>query len=274
MQEGPLQLDLDSILRRRASASAMRYIPRLATRLLERAICQEELNGILRRTYPRRGSAFSRAVLADLDITLQIDGADNIPQSGRFIFASNHPLGGLDGIALIAVLGERYGDEGIRFLVNDMLMNIEPLADVFLPVNKYGSQGRRVAEAIADAYASDAQMLVFPAGLVSRLQHGEVRDLEWQKAFIVKALEYERDIIPVRFEALNSMRFYRLARLRKRLGIKVNLEQAMLPSELVKARGRKFRIVFGKPIPVGRLRESGKSPRELAAAVKQIVYNL
>lgn len=269
-----MQLDLEAILRARLGRK-MRYVPRILVKALERVICQDRLNTLLRNGYPKRGSAFCRSVLADLGITLDVRGMENIPPDGRFIFASNHPLGGLDGISLIAVLGEKYGDENIKFLVNDMLMNVEPLADVFLPINKYGSQGRRAAAEISAAYAGQGQMVIFPAGLVSRLHDdGSIRDLKWHKAFVAKALESGRDIIPVRFEGLNRRRFYRLARWRKKLGVKVNIEQATLPSEVVAADGKQFTIIFGSPISVDELRRSGKSPAVLADEIKQRVYSL
>lgn len=270
--KGPLQLDLQAILRRRAPG-AMRFVPRWVVRRLERTIRQEELNGILRRTYPKRGSSFARAALHDLGISLEVRGLENIPEEGRFVFASNHPLGGLDGISLISVLGELYGDRNIYFLVNDLLMNVEPLTDVFLPINKYGSQGRKAAAAINDAYAGDAQILIFPAGLVSRLQGKEIKDLAWHKAFVAKALQSGRDIIPLRFEGSNSMKFYRRARLRKRLGIRINLEQAMLPAELVGARGSSYRVVFGRPVSAAMLRESHMPPQVIADRFKEWIYS-
>ena len=191
------------------------------------------------------------------------------------VFASNHPLGGLDGIALIAVLGQRYGDENIRFLVNDLLMNVEPLGTVFLPINKYGSQARAAAEAINAEYASDRQIVIFPAGLVSRLHPGgEVHDLKWQKAFVQKAIENDRDIIPVRFVALNRKRFYRLAKWRKKLGIKVNIEQATLPAELCASRGKRFRIIIGQPVSVSELRASDRSFPQLAEDLRAAIYRL
>ena len=204
-----LEIDLNRIIRSRIGGWKGRLIPGFLISALERLVHQKELNATLDATYPAEGTAFAEAVYKYFDLTLDVRGMENIPDSGRFIFASNHPLGGLDGIGLIKALGSRYGDDGIRFLVNDMLMNVEPLRPVFLPINKYGSQGRKAAKAIADAYASDMQMLIFPAGLVSRLHpDGEIRDLAWQKSFIQKAVEYERDIIPVRFEGLNRNRSY------------------------------------------------------------------
>lgn len=271
-----LQLDIAEILKKRIPASKQRFIPGFLYHALARLIHQDELNEMLRVSYPSMGSEFSKKILKYLDIEIEIEGAENLPKEGkRVVFASNHPLGGLDGIALIAVLGDRYGDENIRFMVNDLLMNVEPLSNVFLPINKYGSQARAAADAINKEYASDRNMIVFPAGLVSRLQPGgEVSDLQWQKAFLQKALEYDRDIIPVRFVALNRKRFYRLAKWRKKLGIKVNIEQATLPAELCAARGKKFRIIFGSPLNIQNLKSSTKPLLKTASDIRNIVYSL
>lgn len=274
-RKGPLVLNLHEILRSRLPKKVSRLVPGFMITGLEKVIHQDDLNEILRVTYPSRGSEFSEKVLRHLDITVEAEGLDSLPEGRRYMFASNHPLGGLDGIALIALLGQKYGDEGVRFMVNDMLMNVEPLRDVFLPVNKFGSQGREAVEAINDALASDKQVLQFPAGLVSRLQKGgKIEDLEWQKAFVAKAIEYDRDIVPVKFEALNSRKFYKIASLRKRLGLKVNIEQALLPGEVCKSRGKSFRIKFGNPISIESLKASGKTPRAIAAEIRSLVYSL
>ena len=236
MNQMPLQIDLQAIINARVPHKKRRFVPNALIRLVEKIICQDQLNAILRDTHPHKGVAFADALLRHLNISIEVIGRENIPSHGRFIFASNHPLGGLDGISLIKVLGDIYGPDGVRFLVNDILMNVRPLRSVFLPINKYGSQGRAAAELINQTYASDTQMIIFPAGLVSRRHKGGViKDLQWQKAFIAKAIEYERDIIPIYFEGLNSSFFYNFAHWRKRSGLKINIEQALLPSELVKA---------------------------------------
>ena len=271
-----LQLDIEGILRKRIPSRKQKFIPGFLYGALSRLIHQDELNEMLRIGYPSQGSEFSRKVLEHLDIEVTVEGAENLPaKDRRVVFASNHPLGGLDGIALIAVLGQRYGDENIRFLVNDLLMNVEPLGTVFLPINKYGSQARAAAEAINAEYASDRQIVIFPAGLVSRLHPGgEVHDLKWQKAFVQKAIENDRDIVPVRFVALNRKRFYRLAKWRKKLGIKVNIEQATLPAELCASRGKRFRIIIGQPVSVSELRASGRSFPQLAEDLRAAIYRL
>ncbi|MDE6561719.1 MAG: 1-acyl-sn-glycerol-3-phosphate acyltransferase [Muribaculaceae bacterium] len=271
-----LQLDIEGILRKRIPSHKQKFIPRFLYGALARLIHQDELNEILRISYPSQGSEFSQKVLNHLDIEVEVEGTENLPTPDhRVVFASNHPLGGLDGIALIAVLGQRYGDKNIRFLVNDLLMNVEPLSTVFLPINKYGSQARAAAVAINEEYASDRQIVIFPAGLVSRLHPGgEIHDLKWQKAFVQKAIENNRDIVPVRFVALNRKRFYRLAKWRKKLGIKVNIEQATLPAELCASRGKQFRIIIGKPISITELKKSGKSFPQLATEIHDMVYTL
>lgn len=267
--KGPLEINLRKIVAARGAR-----IPGFAVSVLERIICQEDLNAMLRAAYPARGSAFARRILEYLEITVSVRGLDKLPPR-RLMFAGNHPLGGLDGIALIAVLGSQYGDNGIRFLVNDLLMNVEPLRELFLPVNKYGHQGREAAKAIAAALHSDMQVFQFPAGLVSRLQpDGSIADLTWQKAFVAKAIETERDIVPVRFMAANRSRFYRLAKWRKQLRVKFNLEQVLLPSELVASRGKHFDIIFGDPISWESLRDDPRDARAIAAEIRRLVYNI
>lgn len=268
----PLHIDLKAIFRSRGGAAAR--CPAWCVAILEKLIHQSELNAILDHAWPHEGAEFSRAVLSHLDIRMETEGLDNIPSGKRLIFAGNHPLGGLDGISIIAVLGSRFGDDNFRFLVNDMLMNVEPLRSVFLPINKYGSQGREAARLINECYASQRQMAIFPAGLVSRKSPDGITDLQWQKAFVVKAAEYGRLIVPMYFDGLNRPLFYNLARWRKRIGIKINLEQAMLPAELCAARGKRFRLIFGKPIDPAQLAAKCASPLEQAAEVKKSVYAL
>lgn len=268
-----LQLNIVEIIKTRLGNRA-KWLPRFVLRPLERLICQSRLNELLRVAYPAEGSEFSDRILRELGISLDVTGLDSLPDDEKFIFASNHPLGGLDGIALVKILGQHYGDENIGVLVNDMLMHVAPLSKVFLPVNKYGAQGRQAARLLHDALASGRQMVMFPAGLVSRLgDDGAIADLEWQKSFVQKALESGRRIVPVRFEGLNRRRFYRLARLRKRLGIGVNLEQALLPSELCASQGASYRVTFLPPVDPSAPESDGLSPRHMAAHIRSLIYS-
>lgn len=272
---GPQQLNLTEIIRKRIGGRKGKLIPGFLLRSLERLIRQKELNQMLRIAYPAKGSEFSRRILKHLCISLSVKGLDRLPDGKAYIFASNHPLGGLDGISLVAILGEKYGDKNLRVMVNDLLMNVEPLSGVFLPVNKFGSQGRESSRLLNAALEDGKQIVMFPAGLVSRLhKDGSINDLEWQKSFVSKAIEFKREIVPVRFEGKNSMKFYKTARLRKRLGLKINVEQALLPSEVCKSQGKSFVVTFGKPINPETYRKAGKSPKEIAAGIREAVCGL
>ena len=270
-QEGITQIDIKQVLQQKAP-SAARKIPGFVVRYLIRTVHQDELNDILRRYHDKDGVAFMQELIGYFDLNLELVNEENIPAEGRYIFASNHSLGGLDGICLSAVIGGRF-DGKIRYLVNDLLLYLSNLRSIFVPINKHGAQGKKNAALIEEAYASDNQIITFPAGLCSRKQNGKIQDTEWKKSFIQKAVEYRRDIVPVFFEGRNSNFFYRLANLRKALGIKMNYEMIYLPDEMFKSKHKTFRIHFGKPIPWQTFTGSRK-PAEWAEWTKEVVYNL
>lgn len=266
------KLNIDGVLR---SKTGKHYnkIPRFAINYLKRIIRQDEMNDIIERNKNKQGVEFMRALTEkEFNAKLEVDGAENIPATGKFTFVSNHPLGGLDGICLSAYLGEKYNGK-IRYLVNDVLLNIQNLQSIFVPINKYGSQAKHSATAINEAYASDNQIITFPAGLCSRKRRGIIKDSEWMKSFVVKSIEYQRDIIPIHFDAKNSNFFYNFANIRKLLGVRFNIELIYLPGEMFKNKNQTFRITVGKPISWRSLDKS-KSPTEWAAEIKQIVYGL
>lgn len=231
---------------------------------------QEELNEILLLYNDKEGIDFMNSLLEYFDLSLRLHG--DMPPNGRFIFASNHPLGGMDGICLSAVIGNKYSGK-VRYLVNDLLLYIDNLKSIFIPINKHGAQSRHNAYMIEEAYGSDNQIITFPAGLCSRKIRGKIVDLEWKKSFIQKAVQYKRDIIPIYFDGYNSSKFYNIARLRKFLGIKMNYEMIYLPDEMFKAKHKTFDIYFGKPIPWQTF-NSMRKPGEWAEWIKEKVYQL
>lgn len=249
-----------------------RYIPGVLVKWLEHTIRQDELNGILERTRGKRGAGFCRAVLKDLGVTYDVKGEELLPKDRRVIIVSNHPLGALDGIVMIDWIHRVYGGE-VKFVVNDLLMAVKPLKEVFLPVNKHGRQSREATTDVDEYFAGDDPIIIFPAGLVSRKGKKGVRDLKWQKMFINKAVQYGRDIIPVYFDGRNSSFFYNFAKLRTRLGLKFNIEMIYLPREIFKSRNAHFTLKVGNPLSHTIFR-GGKQASEEARRVKRMVYNL
>ena len=245
-------------------------IPGFVYGLMNRLLHIREINEIIRRYGHLKGVPFIGSVLQYFEVKVMLHGEENLPTSGQFIFASNHPLGGFDGLMLIKAVSDRMGKS--LFLVRDELTKIPPLAELFIPINKFGDQ-RRSASLINEAYESDSQILIFPAGLASRKIKGKIVDLSWQKHFIQKSVEHHRDVIPVYINGKNSWFFYWLANFRKKIGIRINIEMFLLSDELFKNRGKTFVISFGKPISWSRF-DHTKSQLEWAGIVKNVVYEL
>jgi len=240
-----LQVDVEQILNSKNPA-LKKVIPGFLIRYLKKIVHQDELNAFLAQYGHLQDAALIEAGLKAFNIRYSAAGTENIPTSGRFIFVSNHPLGGLDGLVFINEISERFHD--IKFPVNDILLNIKNLSGIFLPINKHGSQSREAASKIEEAFASDSQILYFPAGLCSRKTRGEIKDLEWHKSFISKAIHHKRDIMPAFFSGRNSEFFYKLSNFRKLLGIKANIEMLYLADEMFRQKDKEIRLTFGKRI--------------------------
>lgn len=250
-----------------------RRLPGFIYRYLRKITHQDFVNEIIRDFGHLRGFDFSVAMMKFFNITITVEGEENLPDEGRFIFASNHPLGGLDGHVIMYLVGKKYGEEKYRFLVNDLLMNLKNMEDVFIPVNKHGRQGSELVEKLDAAFESDAHILTFPSGLVSRKIKGKVMDLPWKKSFINKAKQYKRDIIPIYMSGSNSNFFYRLYKFRKSIGIKANVEMLYLMDETYKHQNKHLTVKFGKPIPWETF-DSSKRPAEWATWVQDLVYEM
>ncbi|MBR4167194.1 MAG: glycerol acyltransferase [Bacteroidales bacterium] len=247
-------------------------IPGFLARLMERFIHQDYINGYLSQGY--EGVEFCTECMKYQEIKLHVKGLEEleIPEGTRLTYASNHPLGGADGIALIGVIGSTK-NRPLKLMVNDFLMNIKGLASMCVPVNKLGGQSKSLSAQVDGIFESEADILMFPAGKCSRKIDGTIQDPEWRKTFITKSIATDRWIVPVHFIGQNSKRFYRVDSLCKTLGIKFNLPMLFLPDELYKAHGKEYEIIFGKPIPPSRF-DSSKSALEWARTVREEVYDL
>jgi len=250
-----------------------RWIPGFIYRYLRRVAHQDWINEMIRDYGHLKGYEFSAAMMKFFDLKIEIKGKENLPDEGRYIFAANHPWGGLDGHIIMVIVGDKYGEDKYKFLVNDILMSLKNLHDVFIPVNKHGRQGSELAEKLDFAFKSEEQILTFPSGLVSRKIKGQVMDLEWKKSFINKAKQYQRDIIPIHMEGANTKFFYRLYRFRKFIGIKANIEMLYLIDETFKHHGKHITVTIGEPIPWQTFDKS-KRPLAWAKWVKEKVYEL
>lgn len=246
-------------------------VPGFIYNWLTRILHLKELNAFMLQYGHLKGVEFVNEGIKFLNINYELIGTENIPKEGKFIFVGNHPLGGLDGMIVLKYVTEALGKT--RSISNDFLLEITPLKEWFVPINKVGSQSRNYANLVEDLYKSNDQILIFPAGLCSRKINGKIVDLTWQKHFIQKAVEHKIDIIPFFFDGRNSNFFYNLAKIRKFFRIKVNIEMMYLADEMFKHKNKTFRIYFGKPIPYSTFNQT-KRPIEWAEEVKKITYQL
>ncbi len=261
-------IDIGKIVRERGGKD----IPRFLVRWMERFIHQDFINDFLTQGY--EGTEFCRKCLEYLDVKIDVKGLENLDATDRakLTFASNHPLGGVDGIALLGVISERTG-KPVRLLVNDFLMNIKPIASLSVPVNKMGGQSRDLPAQVKAIYESDDDILVFPAGKCSRKINGHIQDTAWSKSFVSQSIATGRWIVPIRFFGENSKRFYHVESIREWLGIKFNIGMMLLPDELYRARHKRFRIMFGKPLSPSEM-DGELSPLQWADRIRNGVYRL
>lgn len=267
-------INLDEVLKGKMGKKA-RYVPRFLVNYLKRIIHQDDINDFLWRHRDLVGTPWLEQCMHHLDMKLEVVGRENLPakDDGKlYTFVSNHPLGGIDGIAIGSVIGRQY-DDRFRYLVNDLLMNLPGLAPLCIPINKTGGQSRNFPAMVDAGFKGDNHILMFPAGLCSRRTNGVIRDLTWKKTFITKSVETRRDVVPIRFSGANSDFFYRLANFSDKYIKKVNIAMLYLPDEMYKNAHKTFTVTIGKPIPWETF-DKTKTPMEWAKFVKEKVYKL
>lgn len=253
----------------------MKHMPEWAFRRIQRLLHEDDINDILVRFKDLQGVEFINAVVQDFNLKLVLNGTENLQAGQRIVVASNHPLGGLDGMALIGVVGNHRGE--VITPVNDFLTFVPNLRPIFIPVNKVGNDVANRKENIRvfnETFEGDATVCYFPFGLCSRkTKGGKIMDLDWKKTFVTKAKAYQRDVVPVHIDGRNSNFFYNLARIRKFLHIKVNIEMAFLVDELFKQRNKTLTITFGKPIPYQSF-DKRFTDAQWAEKLRRFSYNL
>ncbi len=265
-----MEVNIKKILESKSPAIA-KWIPNFAIKYLRKIIHEDEVNRYLNDFESLSSIDFARATLKRMNISYRAEGLTDIDPNGRYIFASNHPFGGLDGMMIADIINSKFGDS--KLIVNDILMNLTPLTDIFVPINKHGKQDIEKATTYNNTFNSNVPIVTFPAGLCSRRKNGVVIDSEWKHSFIKKAIQSKRDIVPVYFDGKLSDFFYNLSSIRTKLGVKANIEMLYLVDEMFKQSGGSFVIQIGKPISWKEL-QNGASNKKWAGKVKEIAYAL
>lgn len=265
-----LLIDIDGVLKNK-NPKLYRLIPRFILAYVKRIIHQDDMNAFVLKNRDKHGIDFINAIVDEFKVNVKIKNEENIPTSGKYIFVANHPLGALESMVLMQAVYKYH--KHFKFIVNDILMNLKNLSTVFIPVNKHGSNSKEYFKILEETFNSDNQVLMFPAGLVSRKIKGKIQDLEWKKSFITMAQKYNRDIVPVYISAKNSNFFYNFSNFRKKIGIKANIEMIYLPNEVYKQYNSEIGLTFGQIIPYTTFDKSKKA-QEWAEWTRNKVYSL
>jgi len=238
-------IDIDAVIKSK-SEKLFKLLPRFIISYLKKITHEDEINACIVRNSKFYGVEFAQHILNEFKVNIAIEGEEHLLNNDRFVVASNHPLGGLDGIALLSHIGQY---KPVKAVINDLLMNVNNLSPLFIPVNKHGNNPKSYIKILNDAFDSDDNILYFPAGLVSRKKGKNIKDLEWKKSFLQKAVRSKKDIIPTYVSGRNTNFFYNLANIRKKLGIKSNIEMLYLVDEMYRQKGATIKIIYGKAIP-------------------------
>ena len=268
----PVKIDVREVLRAKLPGHK---VPEFVVRYLQRIVHEEEMNHFLREHAGETGYVFLDHVVHDLlGCSAVLYGAENIPQGDEpLIFVSTHPLGGLDGM-INAMLLHEHRHRQMKLIVTDLLMYMRPLEELFVPVNKVGGQSKEYARRQIKMWESGCDVLSFPSGKCARLEKKSlfskavVTEQPWHKSVIQKAVQYKRDIVPIRFEGENSSFFYNLAYWRSKLGIKTNIEMLYLADEMFKSHGKTFGVHVLPPISSGTF-DNTRTPQQWADFLRE-----
>lgn len=271
-REGPefIKVDVEKIIAAK-SPSLAKALPKFFINYIKRVIHQDQINYVLENYSHLPPVEFVRATLKYMEVSYTSVGIEKLDKNKRYIFAANHPFGGMDGMMFCVELHDYFGSG--RIIINDLLMNVKPMAPLFIPINKHGRQSVGYMLNLKEALEAEGQIATFPAGLCSRRRKGVIRDLPWKPSFIKNAVSSQRDVVPVFFEGGLSDFFYGLSNVRTALGIKANIEMLYLPDEMFSQHGRHFNIIFGDPIPWQDLSEGG-SAAMWAERIQGMAYDL
>ncbi len=270
MNEDDKFIDIDKVIHSK-NPKLLKWLPKFILRYIKRIVHEDEINQILLENKDNYGYDFCNKIINRFSIKVTTKGTKNIPKDGGYIFVANHPLGGMDAVAIVTAVAPIRND--IKFVVNDLLLNFKNLKGLFVGVNKYGGNSKESLIMVDELFASDNAVFIFPAGLVSRRNRGKVEDLEWKKSFITRAKRHNKTIIPLYVEGNLTNFFYRLSNYRTKIGIKANIEMFYLVDEFFKQESKHLKIIFGEPV-LSSLFDKSKTDKEWAEWMKKKVYSL
>ena len=243
---------------------------KLVINVLKNLIHEDDFNEVIHKNQHLRGFAFLDKLLTYFKFNYQVDNNsyNNIPAQGRVVIVANHPIGTLDGLALIKLIRSVRPD--VRIVANRLLLHIQPLESLFFPVDVFSDKKKlkETYQMMQAALENEEAIIIFPAGEVSRITPKGVRDGKWQSGFLKLAKKSQSPILPIHIKAKNSALFYSLSTLYKPFGT------MMLVKEMFNKKNKTITFQVGTPIPYSAFANSEEDNKQLCQRFRRHVLNL
>ncbi len=266
-----MQLNVEQVVTQKFPAFIAKPAPvKRSTLFCLRHLARErEINHFLAEHSASTGFEFIDRVLDHFNFSYALSHQHrmNIPATGRVLIVANHPLGALDGLALLKLVGEIRRD--VRIVANDVLSSFDPLQPLLLPVDSLGKATRKQDIArITQALQDDQAVIVFPAGEVSRAGLTGIRDGKWNSGFLHFARKANAPILPIFVGGKNSSLFYSISALNR------SLSTLLLAREMFNKRSVTIEVRVGEPIAFSQINALPLSTREKARILKKHLYRI
>ena len=240
-----------------------------AVNILKQLLHQDEINAFLETHKHLFGFEFIDKVLEHFNFAYQVSQLDrpNIPATGRVLIIANHPLGALDGLALVKLISEVRPD--VKIIANDMLSQFDALDSLVLPVNNMdGKADRKQIQQIMQSLHNDEAVIMFPAGEVSRLSGRGIHDTKWNQSYLKLAQKTNSPLLPIHISGRNSVLFYTSSLVYR------PLSTIQLANEMFKQKDRSISFKIGQAIETEQLAKLPISNKEKNKLVKRHLYRI
>ncbi|QOG12400.1 lysophospholipid acyltransferase family protein [Arcobacter sp. FWKO B] len=237
-------------------------------KFLQKIIHEDKINAFLEENSHLMGFEFVEAILDyfNFDIILSQNQIQNIPTSGSVVIIANHPLGALDGLLLLKIIGSIRKD--VKIVANDFLTQFTQLDPLLLKVNNFNQiQIKQDIKAIVDELKQGKAVIIFPSGEVSRARLDGIKDTKWYKGFLTFAINSKSPILPIHIKAKNSWFFYTVSAINKRIST------LLLSNEMFNKQNKKATITIGEIIPYENIPQHIKK-KELIVLFKKHLYSI
>ena len=233
-----------------------RVLPKFMQSVIKLLLYENQINKLIKKFEYHKEIEFIDQIIRHLKLSFNSHYLEKLDINKRYIFVCNHPTGILDGLIILKALSSDFKPQIIS---NDIINYFSNVKKLLLPVNWFGKINKTQTTNLINALKSNKQIILFPAGEVSKLGFQGIKDKKWNPFFIKKAIKYNRDIVPVLISGKNSFWFYLLSTFRSLLKIKFHVEIFLLIHELFNKKDQIIHLKFGVPISHETLLNSNKN---------------